>query len=52
MILPPGEDGWGDDEVLAHPSSRFHLPEFTISVFRKPPVWRNGRRTGLKILGP
>jgi hypothetical protein len=33
-------------------SSRFHLPEFATSVLGKPPVWRNGRRTGLKNVKP
>ena len=32
-----------------HGNSRFHSLPIETSVLGKPPVWRNGRRTGLKI---
>jgi hypothetical protein len=45
-VTVPSLDDWKGGRPPQ--SSRFHLPEFTTSVLEKPPVWRNGRRTGLK----
>jgi hypothetical protein len=41
----------GKNLQIYYRNSRFTWKEFETSVWRKP-VWRNGRRTGLKILGP
>jgi len=38
-----------DDQALVTQNSRFHSSKIGTSVWEKPPVWRNGRRTGLKI---